>query len=79
MFYIPYQISFYLVLLLFETNNMSDLISKFRLVKNNLTLQEKLRENAKKTAQKYLISNVFDSNMDIFKGIIKELDNGKGE
>lgn len=64
---------------LFETNNMSDLISKFRLVKNNLTLQEKLRENAKKTAQKYLISNVFDANMDIFKGIIKELDNGKGE
>lgn len=64
---------------LFEVNNMDDLISKFRLVKNNLTLQEKIRKNAQKTAEKYLISNVFEENMGIFKGIIKELDNGKSE
>lgn len=62
---------------LFESDNMADLLNKFRLVKNNLTLQEKIRKNAKKTAEKYLIKNVFESNMDIFKGIIKELDNGR--
>lgn len=64
---------------LFELNNMKDLVNKFRLVKNNLTLQEKIRKNAQKTAEKYLISEVFDKNMDIFKGIIKELENGKSE
>ena len=64
---------------LFECGNMDDLISKFRLVKNNLTLQTKLRKNAKETAKKYLIENVFEANIGIIKEIIKRLDNGKGE
>jgi hypothetical protein len=64
---------------LFECENMDDLINKFRLVKNNLTLQEKLRKNAKETAKRYLIENVFDTNVNIIKDIIKELDNGKSE
>ncbi len=64
---------------LFEVNNMNELINKFRLIKNNLTLQEKLRQNARITAEKYLISNVFEGNMAIFREIIKNLDNGKNE
>lgn len=57
---------------LFELGNMSDLVNKFRLVKNNLTLQEKLRKNAKKTAEKYLLSEVFDENMKLFEKLVNE-------
>ena len=39
---------------LFKLNDMDDLINKFRLVKNNITLQNKLRKNAAVTAKKYL-------------------------
>ena len=58
--------------ILFELGNMDDLVSKFRLVKNNLTLQEKLRKNAKKTAEKYLLTKVFDDNIKLFEKLINE-------
>lgn len=56
---------------LFKLNNMNDLINKFRLVKNNLTLQNKLRKNAVLTAKKYLFSEVFDDNAKIFNELVK--------
>ncbi len=64
---------------LFESGNMEDLINKFRLVKNNLTLQQKLKVNAKETAKKYLLSVVFEDNIGIIKKIISDLDNGKSK
>ncbi len=51
---------------LFKLNDMNDLINKFRLVKNNLELQEKIRKNATETAKKYLFSEVFDENTKLF-------------
>lgn len=57
---------------LFELGNMDDLVNKFRLVKNNLTLQEKLRKNAKKTAEKYLLTEVFEGNSQLFEKFVNE-------
>lgn len=51
---------------LFKLNDMNDLINKFRLVKNNLELQEKIRKNATETAKKYLFSEVFNENTKLF-------------
>lgn len=56
---------------LFKLNDMDDLINKFRLVKNNLTLQNKIRKNAVKTAKKYLFNEVFDENVKLFNELIK--------
>ena len=50
---------------------MSDLTNKFRLVKNNLTLQNKIRKNAVETAKGYLLKEVFDDNMKIFKDLVE--------
>ena len=58
--------------ILFELGNMDDLVNKFRLIKNNLTLQEKLRKNAKKTAEKYLLTKVFDENTKLFEKFVNE-------
>ena len=55
---------------LFKLNDMNDLINKFRLVKNNITLQNKLRKNAASTAKKYLISEVFEGNTKLFKDLV---------
>lgn len=54
--------------ILFKSNNMQDLISKFRLIRNNLVLQQKIRKNAKETAENYLLSKVFQKNLEVFKG-----------
>lgn len=56
---------------LFKSNDINDLISKFRLVKNNKELQEKICKNAIKTSKKYLLSDVFEENIKILEGFIK--------
>lgn len=55
---------------LFKLNDMDDLINKFRLVKNNITLQNKLRKNAAVTAKKYLLAEVFEGNAKLFKELV---------
>ena len=57
--------------ILFENGNMEDFVSKFRIVNNNIEMQKKIRKNAIKTAEKYLIKNVFDENIKIFKDLIE--------
>ena len=57
---------------LFKHNNIEDFVAKFRLVKNNLTLQRAIRKNAVETAKKYLLDNVFEENMQILKSFIKD-------
>ena len=58
--------------ILYKFNNINDLTNKFRLVKNNLTLQQKLSKNAKLTVDEYLFSNVFDDNVKLFKSFINK-------
>ncbi len=58
--------------ILFKLNDMDDLVNKFRLVKNNLTLQQKIRKNAVLTAKKYLFSEVFDDNIKLFESLIEK-------
>lgn len=56
---------------LYKLGDTKDLIAKFRLVKNNKELQEKIRKNAKETSKKYLLNAVFDENMQIFENFIR--------
>ena len=56
--------------ILFKLDDMNDLVNKFRLVKNNLAMQEKIRKNAKKTAKKYLLKEVFDENAKLFQSLV---------
>ncbi len=56
---------------LYKLGNTKNLIEKFRLVKNNKELQQKIRKNAKKSSKKYLLNAVFDENMQIFENFIK--------
>ncbi len=56
---------------LYKLGDTKDLIAKFRLVKNNKELQQKIRKNAKETSKKYLLNTVFDENMQIFENFIK--------
>lgn len=56
--------------ILFRDLDVENLITKFRIVRNDLTLQQKIRKNAKKTAEKYEINNVFGENISILKKLI---------
>lgn len=56
--------------MIYELGNIDDFVKKFYLVKDDIKLQEKLRENAKITAKNYLIDAVFDENISLFKKLI---------
>lgn len=58
--------------ILFRCGDVRNLIEKFRLIKNNKQLQEKIRERAQKDSQKYLLENIFEENIQIFTGLIND-------
>lgn len=58
--------------ILFRCGDVKNLIEKFRLIKNNKQLQEKIREKALKDSQKYLLENIFEENIQIFTGLIND-------
>ncbi len=57
---------------LYKLNDMKDFVFKFRLVKNDLELQNKIRKNALETVKKYQISAVFEENIELFKKLIED-------
>lgn len=61
--------------ILFENGNMKDFVSKFRIVNNDIVMQKKIRKNAIETAEKYLLKNIFEENMTLFKDLIEGSNN----
>ena len=60
--------------ILYDVDNLNDLITKFRLLNNSLSLKQKLAKNAKSVTEKYLLKNVFEDNINLLERLI---DNGK--
>lgn len=56
--------------ILFKMNDMDDFVSKFKTIKDDVSLQNKIRKEAKKTAKKYLIDAVFDENEKLIETLI---------
>lgn len=56
--------------MLFKMNDMDDFVSKFKMIKDDISLQNKMRIEAKKTAKKYLIDAIFDENEKLFESLI---------
>ncbi len=58
--------------ILYKLDDLNDLVAKFRLLNESLSLKQKLSKNAKAAAEKYLFKNVFDDNIKIIKGLLEE-------
>ena len=56
---------------LYKFGNLDSFVSKFRLVKNNLKLQEEIKKNAILTSKKYELGRVFSNNIILFEKLIK--------
>lgn len=56
--------------ILFREGDIQNLITKFRIVRNDLLLQEKIRKNARIMAEKYEINSVLPENIQILKKLI---------
>ena len=56
--------------ILFKSGDINNLITKFRIVRNDLELQKKIRKNAKIMAEKYEINSVLPENIEILKKLI---------
>ena len=57
---------------LYKFGNLDSFVSKFRLVKNNLKLQEEIKKNAILTSKKYELDKVFSKNMNLFNNLIEK-------
>ena len=61
--------------ILYDSNNINELITKFRILNNSMELKSKLAENARNNTDKYLFKNVFEINYKLIERLIEE--NGK--
>jgi len=58
--------------ILYEFNNMENLLMQFNKIHSNEKLKEKIRKNAVKYAQQYELNSVYDDNMRILTKLINE-------
>jgi len=58
--------------ILYKTNDINDLIAKFRILNNSIEMKVNIAKKAQEKAEKYLFDNVFEDNCKIIEGIIEK-------